>query len=54
MGRVTLSLGHQQGDGDDSYRVTELKNEMLRMFSLYFNSARCVYVRLMGNRKCTI
>lgn len=36
MGRVTLSLGQLQGDGGDSYRVTELK------FSLYFNSSRCV------------
>jgi len=30
LGRVTLSPGHLQGDGGDLYRVTELKNEMLR------------------------
>jgi len=43
MGRVTLSLGNLQCDGDDSYRVNEFKKyEMLRNFSLYFNSARCL------------
>jgi hypothetical protein len=28
VGRVTLSVGHLQGDRDDSYRVTEGKIEM--------------------------